>query len=52
MQGEDLHVLSVPDLLVLEQQLDLGASKVRARKVIMFLKTTVTQSPFLINELS
>ncbi|CAM6105422.1 unnamed protein product [Calypogeia fissa] len=33
MLGEDLTVLSVPDLLQLEQQLDLGVSRVRARKV-------------------
>lgn len=32
MQGEDLQVLSIPDLLNLEQQLDTGASRVRARK--------------------
>lgn len=30
--GEDLSLLKVPDLLQLEQQLDLGASRVRARK--------------------
>ena len=32
MLGEDLQVLTVPDLLQLEQQLDMGASRVRARK--------------------
>jgi len=32
MLGEDLSLLKMPDLLQLEQQLDLGASRVRARK--------------------
>jgi len=32
MLGEDLQVLTVPDLLQLEQQLDLGSQRVRARK--------------------
>lgn len=32
MLGEDLAELKVSDLLQLEQQLDLGASRVRARK--------------------
>lgn len=33
MIGEDLQVLSIPDLLNLEQQLDTGFSRVRSRKV-------------------
>ena len=32
MLGEDLAELKVSDLLQLEQQLDMGASRVRARK--------------------
>jgi len=32
MLGEDLSLLKVPDLLQLEQQLDLGVSRVKARK--------------------
>jgi hypothetical protein len=32
MLGENLSVLTVPDLLLLEQQLDMGVSRVRARK--------------------
>jgi MADS-box transcription factor len=33
MLGEDLSVLTIPDLLQLEQQLDIGSSRVQARKV-------------------
>jgi hypothetical protein len=32
MLGENLSVLTVPDLLLLEQQLDMGVSRIRARK--------------------
>ncbi|KAG0587573.1 hypothetical protein KC19_2G173900 [Ceratodon purpureus] len=38
MLGEDLQVLTVPDLLQLEQQLDMGASRVRARKNQLLLE--------------
>ncbi|XP_024371895.1 agamous-like MADS-box protein AGL11 [Physcomitrium patens] len=38
MLGEDLSLLKVPDLLQLEQQLDLGASRVRARKNQLILE--------------
>nr|AAG09136.2 MADS-domain protein PPM1 [Physcomitrium patens] len=38
MLGEDLSALKVPDLLQLEQQLDLGASRVRARKNQLILE--------------
>lgn len=37
MLGEDLSLLKVPDLLQLEQQLDLGASRVRARKASIWV---------------
>lgn len=36
--GEDLSALKMPDLLKLEQQLDLGASRVRARKNQLILE--------------
>jgi len=32
MLGENLSVLTVPDLLLLEQQLDMGVSRIRAKK--------------------
>ncbi|BBN08464.1 MADS-box transcription factor, plant [Marchantia polymorpha subsp. ruderalis] len=38
MLGEDLTVLSVPDLLQLEQQLDVGVSRVRQRKSQLLLE--------------
>ncbi|XP_024394528.1 agamous-like MADS-box protein AGL11 isoform X1 [Physcomitrium patens] len=38
MLGEDLQVLTVPDLLQLEQQLDMGVSRVRARKNQLLLE--------------
>ncbi|XP_024373432.1 agamous-like MADS-box protein AGL11 isoform X2 [Physcomitrium patens] len=38
MLGEDLQVLTVSDLLQLEQQLDVGASRVRARKNQLLLE--------------
>jgi hypothetical protein len=33
MLGEDLSMLTVPELLQLEQQLSMGSSRVQARKV-------------------
>ncbi|CAM6037063.1 unnamed protein product [Sphagnum compactum] len=38
MLGENLSVLTVPDLLLLEQQLDMGVSRVRARKNQLLLE--------------
>ncbi|CAM6020910.1 unnamed protein product, partial [Sphagnum balticum] len=38
MLGEDLSQLTVPDLLQLEQQLDMGSSRVQARKNQLLLK--------------
>ncbi|CAK9217002.1 unnamed protein product [Sphagnum jensenii] len=38
MLGEDLSALTVPDLLQLEQQLDIGSSRVQARKNQLLLE--------------
>jgi MADS-box transcription factor len=38
MLGENLSVLTVPDLLLLEQQLDMGVSRIRARKNQLLLE--------------
>jgi MADS-box transcription factor len=38
MLGENLSVLTVPDLLLLEQQLDMGVSRIRAKKNQLLLE--------------
>lgn len=46
MLGEDLHVLSIPDLLNLEQQLDTGASRVRAKKASSVYEVLIERIQF------
>jgi hypothetical protein len=44
MLGEDLSMLTVPELLQLEQQLAMGSSRVQARKVTVRVAVGVSSS--------